>query len=282
MRMAARRSLGRRSTGIATIVCVLLSICALFPFFWMVVSSMKYDDELYRDPPTLIPQNPTLVKYGEALSRGGFGRYMLNSLFVTGIATAVSVVLATLGGYAFARLDVPGGKALLFGILLTYTFPGILILIPFYFVFRSLGLIDTHLALVIVYVTFTLPYAIWTMRNYFLQLPESVEECAMVDGCTRMRALWKVILPMARPAIAACFIYCFVSGWNEFMFANTIVTKESLRTLPIGLNAIMGEFTTDWGLLMAGSVISTVPMMALFSLIQTNLVEGLSAGAVKG
>jgi len=267
---------------ILIILGIVLSIYAIFPFYWMFVSSLKYNYELYQEVPTFIPNAPTLARYPQAFVQAGFFGYMMNSLFVAGTATIISLVLATLAGYGFARYDFPMGKTLLFGILLTYTFPRILSAIPFYYIFRQVGLLNTRASLIIVYITFSLPFAIWLMRNYFLSLPACLEESARIDGCTRMGALWRVIIPIARPAIAAASIYNFIAGWNEYMFASTFITKRSLRTLPVGLAAIVGEHVTDWGMLMAGAVICTIPIVILFAYLQRYLVTGLAAGATKG
>lgn len=279
MKRAIKRSW---QTVVFTLLALAVVLVAVFPFYWMIVSSLKTDSELYQETPTMWPRNPTFKKYYDALVRGRFVRYILNSAFVTCVATMLSVALACLAGYGFARFRIPGGKPLIFGLLLTYTFPGILLAIPFYFIFRQLGLLDTLTSLIIVYITFALPHAIWTMRNYFLALPTSMEECALVDGCTPVQVLWKVVLPVAKPAMTAAATYCFIYGWNEFMFASIFISKPELRTISVGINAIIGEFTTDWGLLMAGSVIATVPIIILFAFLQQNLVQGLAAGSVKG
>lgn len=261
---------------------IIVCIYAIFPFYWMVNTSLKFDFEIYQDTPTFFPNQPTILRYSEALIQGRFLIYTLNSVIVAGLATIISLILATMAGYGFARYKFPFGKVLLFGILLTYTFPRVLSAIPFYHIFRQFGLINTRISLIIVYITFSLPFAVWLMRNYFLSLPVSLEESAMIDGCTRLQAVWKVILPIAKPAIAAAAIYNFIAGWNEFMFASIFITSRHLRTLPIGLAALIGEHVTDWGMLMAGAVISTVPIVILFAFLQKYLVTGLASGATKG
>ncbi|MCA9880447.1 MAG: carbohydrate ABC transporter permease, partial [Thermomicrobiales bacterium] len=183
---------------------------------------------------------------------------------------------------AFARFRLRGGKAILLGILATQMFPAILLAIPLYILIRNLGLLNSLVGLVLVYTTFALPFCVWMMRNYFLSIPRDLDESAMVDGATRLQALWSVVLPVAMPGIAATGIFSFILSWNEFLYANTFISSADLRTLPVGLQSLIGEFTTDWGLLMAGAVITTMPIVIIFFFVQRKLTQGLASGAVKG
>jgi ABC-type glycerol-3-phosphate transport system permease component len=275
-RRAARLALAKHLLAFGA-CCLLVA-----PFLWMLVTSLKGPQELARQYPTLIPRHPDPGNYARVLVQAGFGRYFLNSALVAVATTLISVALAALAGYAFARFRLPGGKALLLGILATQMFPGILLAIPLYGLLRDLRLLDSLPGLVLVYTTFALPFCVWMLRNYFLTVPRELEESALVDGCTRLGALWRVVLPVARPGIAATAIFSFILAWNEFLYANTFISSAEKRTLAVGLQALIGEFTTDWGLLMAGAVVTTAPLVLAFLAVQRRLTQGLAAGAVKG
>lgn len=259
------------------VCCILIA-----PFLWMISTSFKGPGEISLRTPTIVPHNPKPANYSHVLQEAHFGLYFLNSLIVSVATTLISVALATLAGYAFARFRLPGGKALLLGILATQMFPGILLAIPLYILIKDLGLLNSLLGLILVYTTFALPFSVWMLRNFFLTVPRELEESAMVDGATRLGALWRVILPIAAPGIAATSIFSFILAWNEFLYANTFISSSNKRTLAVGLQALIGEYTTDWGMLMAGAVITTLPIVVAFVFIQRNLTQGLAAGAVKG
>ncbi len=254
----------------------------LAPFLWMISTSLKDSAEVVLREPTIIPRSFAVQNYSDAFSRGNFGRYLINSVAVALAVTLFSLALATPSGYAFARFRLFGGKAILLGILATQMFPAILLAIPLYILIRNLGLLNSLVGLVLVYTTFALPFCVWMMRNYFLTIPKELDESAMVDGATRLQALRSVVLPVAMPGIAATGIFSFILSWNEFLYANTFISSADLRTLPVGLQSLIGEFTTDWGLLMAGAVITTVPIVVIFFFVQRQLTQGLASGAVKG
>lgn len=254
----------------------------LAPFLWMISTSLKEPAEVVLREPTIIPRTLAVQNYVDAFNRGNFGRYFVNSVVVSLAVTLISLAIATLSGYAFARYPLRGGKAILLGILATQMFPAILLAIPLYILIRNLGLLNSLLGLILVYTSFALPFCVWMLRNYFLTIPKELEESAMVDGATRLRALRSVVLPVAMPGIAATGIFSFILSWNEFLYANTFISSADRRTLPVGLQSLIGEFTTDWGLLMAGAVITTMPIVVIFFFVQRRLTQGLAAGAVKG
>ena len=259
-------------------------LCTLLiaPFFWMISTSLKSPAEVALRDPTIIPRTLEFSNYSNVFSRGHFDRYFLNSIIVSTVTTVLSVVVATLAGYAFARYRLFGGKALLFGILATQMFPAILLAIPLYILLRQLSLLNSLAGLILVYTTFALPFCVWMLRNYFMSVPTELDDAARVDGASRLQALFGVILPVAIPGIIATSIFAFILSWNEFLFANTFISSSNKRTLSIGLQSLIGEFTTDWGLLMAGAVITTIPIVIVFFAVQRYLTQGLAAGAVKG
>lgn len=263
----------------ALVVCFVFAV----PFLWMILTSIKLPSELFTSPVQIFPRAGV---YWEAYTRiwtaGQFGRYFLNSVVVSILATGTSVVLSLFAAIGFARYKLIGGHYLLLGVLLSQLFPLVLLVPPFYTVLRELRLLDTHLALVIAYTTFALPFSIWMLTGYLRSIPVELEESAMIDGTTRLGAQLRVTLPLAGPGIAATIIYCFILAWNEFLFATTFISTPELRTLSIGLQSFIGQYSTDWNLLMAGAVVTTVPVIVLFVFLQRYLVAGLTAGAVKG
>lgn len=272
-----------RSVGWPTQLGALVVVFVIaIPFLWMVSTSLKSPAEISLRDPTLIPNQPDLDNYVRVLVDAQFGRYFVNTLLVTTATTAISVAFATLAGYAFARFKLRAGKPLLLGILATQMFPGILLAIPLYVLLQTLGLIDTLNGLVLVYTSFALPFGVWMMRNYFLTVPRELEDAALVDGCSRLGALWRVALPVVAPGVTATAIFTSILAWNEFLYANTFINTAAHRTLSIALQSLIGEFTTDWGQLMAGAVVTTLPIVLLFFLVQRNLTQGLAAGSVKG
>lgn len=264
------------------IVATLAAIVIALPFLWMLSTSLKGPAELALRNPTIVPLNPAPQNYTRVLLQAQFGLYFLNTTIVSLATTVLSVACASLAGYAFARFRLPGGKPLLLAILATQMFPAILLALPLYVMLQSLNLIDSLVGLVVVYTSFALPFSVWMMRNYFLTVPRELEEAGLVDGCSPLGALWRIALPVAAPGVAATAVFTSILAWNEFLYANTFINSASRRTLSIGLQSLIGEFSTDWGLLMAGAVISTVPIVGLFLVVQRHLTQGLTAGSIKG
>lgn len=261
------------------------AVCFVFaiPFLWMILTSIKPTAELFTSPVRFFPQEGIFWQsYVEVWRSGSFDRYFFNSVFVSLVATAISVGISILAGIGFARYRLVGGNTLLLGVLLSQLFPLVLLVPPFYTTMRDLRILDTHTSLIIAYVSFALPFSIWMLTGYFKSIPVQLEESAMIDGASRLGAYVRITLPLAGPGIAATLIYCFILAWNEFLFATTFISSSELRTLPIGLQAFIGQYQTDWNLLMAGAVVTTVPVVVLFVFLQRYLVAGLTAGAVKG
>ncbi len=273
----SNRAVFARHLLIAGACCLIMA-----PFLWMISTSLKDPAEVALRDPTVIPRSWEFDNYSRVFSSGKFGRYFLNSIIVSAVTTFLSVVLATLAGYAFARYKLWGGKTVLFGILATQMFPAILLAIPLYVLLRRLHLLNSLTGLILVYTTFALPFCVWMLRNYFMSIPVELDDAARVDGATRLQALFGVILPVAVPGIIATSIFAFILSWNEFLYANTFISSSSKRTVSIGLQSLIGEFTTDWGLLMAGAVVTTIPVVVVFFAVQRYLTQGLAAGAVKG
>ena len=284
-RLRARRTARRRKGLASTMAYLAIAVAVVwcvFPFYWMVATSVRPAAEIYARPPELVPGGITLEHYWTLLVGERFWLYALNTLGVALAVTAISVAVSIMCGYAVARYRFRGAAALPLLALYGQMFPPVLLLIPFYTQLRAFGLLDSLGGLVIVYLSYILPLSIWMMRGFFAQIPASLEEAARVDGCSRWTALWRVVVPIARPGIAAVATWALIQSWNEFLYASTFIIDQDKRTLSLGLSSLIGENTTDWGVLMAGGVLTALPIMAIFFLAQRHLVSGLGGGAVKG
>lgn len=252
------------------------------PVLWMISTSLKPSGEVFHFPPTWIPEHPTLQSYKTLWQKGNFLLYMRNSLLVAAATTGTAVLVASMAGYAFARIPFWGRKGVLFGILAAQMIPGVLFLLPLFMLMKQLGLLNTYWALILANVAFALPFAIWMMYGYYQHIPVEIEEAAWVDGAGFYGTFFRVLVPMGRPGLFSCAIFCFLSAWDEFVFALALTTRDELRTLPVGLFQFVGQYGIEWNYLMAGAVLVTIPAMVFFALFQKQLVAGFAAGAVKG
>jgi ABC-type glycerol-3-phosphate transport system permease component len=264
-------------------VCALaISAFALFPIYYVVITSLKPRSEIYTRTPDLWPSDPQWHQYTRVLGEGHVGRALLNSLIVAGVTTVICVVVAGMAAYALARLQIPFKRTLLMLILTTQMFPLVVLIIPLFVLMRNADLIGTYQGLVVAYLAFTVPLAIWIMRGFIVTIPEELEHAAMIDGATRVGAMFRVILPIAAPGLVATATLSFIAAWNEFMLALTFMNEEDRKTLPLILQSFVGRGDTDWGAVMATSVIYTLPVVIFFLLLRRRLMLGMTAGAVKG
>jgi ABC-type glycerol-3-phosphate transport system permease component len=264
-------------------VCaVAISAFALFPIYYVVITSLKPRSEIYTRTPDLWPNHPQWHQYTRVLGEGHVGRALMNSLIIAGATTIICVVVAGMAAYALARLEVPLKRTLLMLILTTQMFPLVVLIIPLFVLMRNANLIGTYQGLVIAYLAFTVPLAIWIMRGFIVTIPEELEHAAMTDGATRVGAMFRVILPIAAPGLVATATLSFIAAWNEFMLALTFMNEEQRKTLPLVLQSFVGRGDTDWGAVMATSVIYTLPVVIFFLLLRKRLMLGMTAGAVKG
>jgi multiple sugar transport system permease protein len=267
---------------------VLLTTCLIFlfvivilPFYWIFSSSIKVPQEIIALTPTLLPQSFTWQHYSKLLNSSDFPLYMWNSLQVAFGTTIITVALSAPAAYGLYRLKLPGRNLIFQIILVTYAFPGILLLIPLYGMMSNLGLIDTIPALIIINVTFAAPFAVWMMRAFFSTIPIEIEDAAALDGANRLQILLRILFPIAAPGIASITIFAFIMSWTEYMFASVLIISDERRTLPVGLAGIIGQYQVDWGLLLAGSVMTALPVIVLFGFVGRHFVRGLTAGAMK-
>lgn len=265
------------------IICsILLILVCLFPFWWMALSSFKGLRELYTSPPIWWPDAPTWGNYKKVLFESNIPRYFLNSVVISFGSTALALVLAIFASYGFARFDFRGKPLLQSLVLVGQLLPTAAIIVPLFITLRVLGLAGTYWGLILVYLIITLPLAVWMLTSYFKSIPVELEEAAIIDGASRLDCLFRITLPLSLPGLMSVVVYSFVTTWNEFIFALCFATDASVKTLPIGLAEFSTEFNTDWGAVMAASVVMTLPVALLFLAMQKLFVGGLTAGATKG
>lgn len=272
---------GRASVGVALGITLTLAI-SLVPFVWMAISSVTSTRELYSVPPHWLPHAPTLDHYRTVLWASNIPRYFLNSVVISLGSTAIALVLAVFASYGFARFRFRGRRAAQAFVLVGQLLPTAAIVVPLFVILQTLGLVNTYLGLILVYTILTLPLAVWMLTSYFRAIPVELEEAAIMDGASRLAILVRITLPLSLPGVVAVVVYAFVTTWNEFIFALVFAQDASVKTLPIGIAEFMGEFTTDWGAVMAASLIMTLPIVIAFLLLQRLFVGGLAAGAIKG
>jgi len=254
----------------------------LAPIVWLVITSFKSENEIVSRTLTYFPRDPILTNYVDIWNQGSFLTLMANSFVTTIITVTMCIVVGTLASYSFSQYRFPGKQGLLVFYLVVRMFPAVLMVVPLFLIMRFLGLLDSSLGLAIAYTSFLMPLFIWMMKGFFDAVPKELEKAARIDGCTRIGALVRVVMPLVRNGLAATSIFVAIAAWNEYMFALMLTTSSGSRTWPVGLQLMVGEFQLPWGLLAAGGVISILPVIVLFALVQQTMVRGLTAGAVKG
>lgn len=272
------RVLHRAALLVAATLAVVLS---LLPFFWFLVTSLKTQAGVTSIPPTLVPEfSPGF--YVSAFRNYGLHVYLKNSAIVAGTTTVICMALATLAGYALSRTRIAGRKTLLGLMLAASMFPQIAIAGPVWRILRDLGWLNTYQGLILPYVALTLPLAVWIMATFFRDFPEELERAALIDGCSRVGALVRVVFPLSAPGVFTASILVFIYTWNEFFFALLIMTRPEVQTLPVGIALFPGEYTMPWGEISAASIVATLPLIVLVLLFQRRIIRGLTAGSIKG
>jgi ABC-type glycerol-3-phosphate transport system permease component len=272
----------RRMASIATYVAAIaVGLFAAFPIYWMVLTSVKTQAEIVTPEPVFWPSTFDLTRFSYVLELG-FTTYLRNSLVVAAGTTLLGLAVAIFAGYALARFRLPLHRYVLMIVLSTQLFPLVVLIIPLFIVMRNLGLLGSLWGLVLAYLAFITPLMIWILRGFFLSIPTELEEAAQIDGCTRFGAMWRVILPLAGPGIAAVSIFAWIAAWNEFLLALTFIRSDELRTLPVGLVQFVGRESTDYGAIMAAALMFTLPVVIFFLFVHKRLTTGMVAGAVKG
>jgi len=271
------RRIKRSVLMIVTLIGAIIVIGALiFPFGWIFYSSFKQAETLFSKQGSSF----TFQNY-KFIFRAGFFRFLWNSVFICTIATLISTLVSILASYVFSRKVFKGKKAIFSSVLLGQMFPWIVLVNPLYIIFAKIGLINNYLGITFTYIAISIPFSIYLLVGYLNTIPRDLDEAAIIDGCSQFGLIWRIIIPVILPGVVAVATYSFIQAWNEYLFALAFLTKTSLKTLPLGLNQFFGEYTADWGSVMAASALTTIPTLLLFLFIQRKLTSGLTAGAIK-
>jgi multiple sugar transport system permease protein len=264
------------------VLLALALLVALFPFWWLLVTSFKTPVDIFAGV-SLVPQHPTTANYQRLFDAYHFGSFLENSVIVVTVAVAISLALGTLAAYALARFELPLrlNEQALVGALLVRTLPPILLVIPLYLTLSKAGLLNTRLGLILVYGGLNTSFVIWMMQSFFEEIPRDIEEAAMVDGDSRLRALWRVVLPLAGPGIAATAIFSVITTYNDFLIALTLTSTPDAQTVPVGVSTLIGKIQIEWGPMAAAGVIGALPIVLFAIVVQRHFVRGLTLGAVK-
>jgi multiple sugar transport system permease protein len=278
------RGRGRARIAAAVSYAFLLSLVVIvvFPFYWMIITSLKSEDQMRNLASMFWPRPMVTENYHQLLTQTDFAAWYGNSAIVAVSSTLLATAIGTLGAYALARLRFLGRAFMSSAVLITYLVPPSILFIPLYAQIRALGLADSLAGLIAAYPSFTIPFVTWLLMGYFESIPEELEQAAMIDGATRFGAFVRVVLPLSAPGVLAAGLYAFTQAWNEFLYALVFITDVKLRTLPVGLSSFITGDVYGWGFLMSGAVLTTLPVIAAYMYLQRYMVEGLTAGSVKG
>ncbi|MBW2057002.1 MAG: carbohydrate ABC transporter permease [Deltaproteobacteria bacterium] len=275
--------MGTRKRIIVYLLASFFVVLVVIPYFWVLTTSFKSHEDIFRLPLELIPRRPVLDNYVEVLfGPENFQRKFLNSLIVTVSTTLVALMISISSAYALARFRIRRKFTILRIILVSQLVPIAVLLVPLYEVFRVLHILDTYYALILGNLAFCVPFAVWLLRSFFLSVPVDIEDAALIDGCSRIQVLIRIVLPVSGPGLVTAAAFIFIYSWQEYIMALTFINTGDKYTLPVALTSFIGQYGTQWGSLMAASVIVTIPVMAMFMLLRRFIVSGVMGGAVKG
>ena len=253
-----------------------------FPLVWMASSSLKPSEELFTSPPSIFPSAPTLQWYTEAFRDSDALRYGVNSLIIAAATTLLCVLLGTLGAYGLARFEYRGRKPIIMGILLAYCIPPIMLMTPLYRLIAGVGLNSTYVGVIVGHFIITFPFCLWLLISFFEKIPKEIEESASVDGASVFTVFFQIDLPLCMPGILSAGIMVFILSWNEYLLASVLISRDTMKTLTVGLANYISSTEINWGVVMAIGTATTIPIIILFTAVQKYFVEGMTAGAVKG
>lgn len=264
-----------------TLLLIVLAFIVLLPFLWTISTSLKPLNEVNKYPPEWVSSNMSLKPYSDMFFYLPFSVYTLNSLIVATSSTVLTLLIGSLAAFSFSRFQFAGKKIFLMVFLLSQMLPGASVIIPLFQLLQKIGLYDTHFGLILVHTSLLLPFVIWLLYGFFLGIPREVEDAALIDGCSRLQALRKVILPLALPGIGATALFAFLGSWNEFFFALLLTSSDSTKTIPVGIGLFVGEYLDVWNQMAAAAVLFSLPPLILFMFTRKTFVKGLVAGACK-
>jgi len=264
------------------VVLIILAVVCIFPVLWTFLTSVKVETDIVTRDMVYIPARFTFESYVKLWYQSSYPKLVLNSLVVTSLTVLICLVTGTVASYSFSRFQFKGRTQLMLGYLLVRMFPAVLVIIPLFIVMRQVGLLDSTLGLAVAYTSFLLPLFVWMLKGFFDGAPKELESAARIDGSTRIGAMVRIVIPIARNGLVATCVFVAIAAWNEYLFALMLTTSQGSRTWPVGLQLMVGEFQLPWGMLAAGGMISILPVIVLFALVQRVMVAGITAGAVKG
>ena len=279
MSRARKRKLGKIGRRLLIFV---MAIVLIHPFLWMISTSFKEADEVFQEVPKWLPRTFSFHNYVNIWNRGYFKTYFVNSLIVSFATMGISLVVAMFAGYGISRFRFHGRTLFSVILIVVQMFPSMLLLIPMYMIMSRMGLLNTHLSMIVAYTTFAMPFCTWMIKGYFDTIPVTLEDAARIDGCGRLRILFEIIMPLAAPGIVTVAMFAFILSWQEYMYALTFARTEDMRTITVGIALMQGQHgSVDWGQIMAGSVLACLPGLLLFTYLEKYLVQGYTMGAVK-
>jgi multiple sugar transport system permease protein len=267
------------SRGFAYFILVIASICILFPILWLITGALKQSNDLWSMPPKWFFM-PTLAHFVLVFAERHFGHHLLNSLLVATGSTAISIFLGSLAAYGLSRFKIKGAKHIAFWIISLRMMPPIVIILPLYIFFSRLRLIDTHIGLILAHITLNMPFAVWMLMGFLREVPKELEDAALVDGCSRFRVLFRILMPVILPGLTATAVFCMIWSWNDFIFAFSLTSTQA-ATLPVPISGFLGDYIWEWSAFYAGGTIAAIPIILMALFTQKYLVRGLTFGAVQ-
>ncbi len=265
-------------------ILIFASAVSIFPVLWILSASFKFKKDIFSETIQLIPHNFTLSNYEYIFTgdNGIFLKWIFNTISISLLTTLLSVFLASTAAFAFSQFKFKGRRLGLYLFIITQMFPGAILVVPLYSIFKNLGLFNSYTGLIIAYATTAVPFCVWMLKSYMDTIPKDIVEAARIDGLNEFGIFYKIIVPLSMPGIVVTSFFAFITAWNEFMFAMTFITKKELYTIPVGLKTFLSQFDTSWHYLSAGAVVITIPALIIFLFAQKKLVDGLTLGGVKG
>jgi len=264
-----------------TLVMVLITVVLLFPVLWMISTSLKPIMGIFSVPPHLIPRRFSLSGYQTIIDSQKWLHYFFNSYFISTSVTVLCLIVGTLAAYGFSRMEIKGREVLLYTTLVMQMFPGIVLIVPYFDLAKTLHLFNTYIVLIMADTSFVLPFTIWMLKSYLDSVPSELESAAMIDGCNRLGAMIRVVIPLMTPSFVAVGTWAFLGAWNEYMFGVTLTTGWQAAPVTVGMGEFFGAFGINWNSVMAVSTVSSIPLMIIFIFLQRHLVQGMTAGAIK-